>query len=740
MRKTIPAECTWVIVYDSKVTNPPDIEGAVNLHSPDTGYFGNPNRNFALETLKDHLNDEDWLYILDDDNIIHEKWYDGVKDHLGKCSMLHWSQAFPNNSIRAQAADVPVCGKVDTAQYMVRWSAAKNIRYRLVYEADGFYAEDCYHAAGGSTKLNDALCYYNYLRPNKSGNALWSHICMISMFKNEAKNIRRMLDSVTPYIDYWVLQDNGSTDGTPEVVEQWAKETRIPGKLYKVEEGWVNFGWNRDHLLQVALNEQHGCDWIMKMDCDETLEVDPSFDWKPFWDIKEHKPKSFHVPSILPGLIYYRAWIWDANLPWKFNHDPAHETIYLNDGVTGENFERTNLPTTFKMVAGQSYGESYTVPTKYVTDALKLEEKLIRENTMLTDLYHFWYIGKSYEDCYRGDFFPLKDVHQSEYARRVIFYFTQVVTVKHGGLVPTGIDEMAYYALCGAGNAYRFLKEYDKAIELYEAAIPFAPGRNDHLIYLAEIHWELRDFKRMLQYTTQMMDAARVNPFPNYYFLINTNMYNDTGTYCKVLHDIAIGGTQAIQLESVFVAKRKPRKMLWVVDDFYDDPNLVRQFALQQQFEDHSDWYKGRRTYERWHMPSVRHQFEQIMGQKIIRWDEHGMNGKFQYCVPENPLVYHYDTQQWAALIYLTPDAPFSSGTALYAHKESRIRHMEDHPNADRCFDGGFYDSSKFELVDYVGNVFNRLVIFNARSFHAATQYFGTDINNSRLFQIFFFD
>ena len=46
-------------------------------------------------------------------------------------------------------------------------------------------------------------------------------IVMITMFKNEAKSIRRMLESCYRYIDYWVFQDNGSTDGTPEIVREF---------------------------------------------------------------------------------------------------------------------------------------------------------------------------------------------------------------------------------------------------------------------------------------------------------------------------------------------------------------------------------------------------------------------------------------------------------------------------------------------------------------------------------------
>ena len=51
-----------------------------------------------------------------------------------------------------------------------------------------------------------------------------------------------------------------------------------------------------------------------------------------------------------------------------------------------------------------------------------------------------------------------------------------------------------------------------------------------------------------------------------------------------------------------------------------------------------------------------------------------------------------------------------------------------------------FYDSTNFELVDRVANVFNRLVIWDAKTIHAANKYFGDEIHNSRFFQLFFFD
>lgn len=557
-------------------------------------------------------------------------------------------------------------------------------------------------------------------------------ICMISMFKNESKGILRMLESTWKYIDYYVFQDNGSTDGTPDIVKEFFADKDVPGYIYNVEEGWVGFGWNRDHLLQKTLQTDHGCDLIMKMDCDEYLEVDDDFDWSIF----NAETESFHVPAVGGGFIYYRAWIWDSNLPWKFHHDPAHETIYIDD-ERGENFGRFNLPESFRMV-GTSDGESYTVRTKYITDALKLEEKMIREDNMLTDTYHLWYIGKSYFDCYQGNFYPFGQEHSKEFAKRFIFYFEKYL--EHMNV--QGIHEMSYYSAFLIGIGYKYLNDYEKAIHWFEYAERYCPPRNEHLVNLAETYWQLRQYDKMLEQTTRLIDPTRTLPFPQYFFLINTNLYVDSGEYPHYLHQVALEGIKeqkdSIERLSVNI-KTKPR--LWIVDDFYDDPYAVRDFALKQEFEPNLSYYKGSRSKEQYIVPGTKEAFENIIGRKIVNWtDVHGMCGRFQYCTAEDDLVYHCDGQTLAAMIYLTPDAPPSCGTSLFAHKRTGLRNENDFGQVSVFDETGFYDRSKFELVDTAGNVFNRLVIFDAKCIHSANEYFGTNITNSRLFQIFFFD
>jgi hypothetical protein len=176
-----------------------------------------------------------------------------------------------------------------------------------------------------------------------------------------------------------------------------------------------------------------------------------------------------------------------------------------------------------------------------------------------------------------------------------------------------------------------------------------------------------------------------------------------------------------------------------VVDNFYENPDSVRNFALSQAFNEHKDYHKGKRTDNCFRFNGIKEDFERILGVKIKNWDKYGTNGCFQICVAGDQIVYHNDVQEYAAVLFLTPDAPINTGTSFYRSKHTKtMKPTAD--NSDIIFKNGFLDSTEFEMVDTVGNVYNRIVLFDSKMIHAATQYFGTNEKNGRLFQLFFFD
>ena len=183
-------------------------------------------------------------------------------------------------------------------------------------------------------------------------------------------------------------------------------------------------------------------------------------------------------------------------------------------------------------------------------------------------------------------------------------------------------------------------------------------------------------------------------------------------------------------------------KALIVVDNFYKNPDTIRTFAYQQEFKHNNALYKGMRTPETFLFKGLKEEFEFLLQEKITLWEEHQFNGCFQVTSAENQQVYHCDENSWAAVIYLTPEAPPDSGTCLYRSKSTGMKDSAEGSKEElnSTFSGGFYDATKFDLVDKVGNLYNRLVIFKSTRIHSAGSYFGTNLGNGRLVHLFFFN
>lgn len=358
-------------------------------------------------------------------------------------------------------------------------------------------------------------------------------ICLNAMVGNEAKTITRMLESVAPHIDYYVIQCNGKEDNTNEIIESFFKEKGIPGFTYFIE--WNFPGFNRDHTLQQALKADHGCDWILRMDADERLQVDEDFDWSILDDTSA---QSYNIVAEAHDTKYFRTWFWNAKLPWFFQHDKRHETIHLPE--IGENFERRNMPYGFRHLVSQD-GETWAAPRKFLRDALELEIDKVVGNTVLDDLYHLWYIAKSYSDCYGNpNELPFGRKHSEEYARRSIWYFDRFLETVHGwdGSKPAvRQDEMAYFALIMMSHAIWFIGDKEKAIWYLNNAAQFAPERNEHYIYLNSYLEELKRYDEIIVNIDKMIQPERKNPFPNKSFLIENRAYYDTGNFLMELRE-----------------------------------------------------------------------------------------------------------------------------------------------------------------------------------------------------------
>jgi len=191
----------------------------------------------------------------------------------------------------------------------------------------------------------------------------------------------------------------------------------------------------------------------------------------------------------------------------------------------------------------------------------------------------------------------------------------------------------------------------------------------------------------------------------------------------------------------------KPKSIycnLMVIDNFYINAMETRKFVLTQEFKVMGN-YPGQRTvsYANQHLKDMIQGYIQHFAGKIIDWPEGDdtYNGAYQYTTSRNRTWVHNDGwNNWAGVLYLTPNAPVNSGTGIFRYKDGTRTVDEAEARGNKTLiDEHSQDYTKWELVDRVGNIFNRLVLFNSKQYHASLDYFGTNKENGRLFQVFFF-
>ena len=152
-----------------------------------------------------------------------------------------------------------------------------------------------------------------------------------------------------------------------------------------------------------------------------------------------------------------------------------------------------------------------------------------------------------------------------------------------------------------------------------------------------------------------------------------------------------------------------------IIDDFYNNPLDVREFALKQEFSVVGN-YPGFRTKSHTN-PSIYSTIQEAVknaGGQITDFSTDSHNGAYQYATSKDKSWIHADEQMWAGICFLTPDAPLTSGTGLYKHKETGLYCRPK--NADGSVDIKLLDTINKMLVPKVakskyGKRLNELII-----------------------------
>ena len=174
-----------------------------------------------------------------------------------------------------------------------------------------------------------------------------------------------------------------------------------------------------------------------------------------------------------------------------------------------------------------------------------------------------------------------------------------------------------------------------------------------------------------------------------------------------------------------------------IIDDFLDDPDRIRNFIIENKipFEKTGN-YPGKRT-----TPVDDIDYQNMITQKLYevlpfkkKMDPRSF--AFHLCLLGDETWGHIDPTDWAAVLYLTPNAPIEAGTLFLESDDQMMEKVRK-----GSYEG---ESSVVEcnLESAIGNVYNRMVLFRGREIPhlGVVGGFGDCLENGRLTQVFYFD
>jgi len=280
-----------------------------------------------------------------------------------------------------------------------------------------------------------------------------TNICLNMIVKNEEKVLPRLFRSLKDYIDYYVIVDTGSTDGTIPLIAREMAAYGIPGEVH--ERPWVNFGVNRQQALELALAADRA-DYLLFIDADEELGVsDPTFYEKlepgVSYELEKHHGG---VRYAVPHLVNVRT----CTYRWE---GPVHNYLVVTSGPKRRR-RRHDVWIVYHHGEGAK-SQGVTQEEKFLRDARILEEHL---ETNPGHPRSQFYLAQSYRDAGR------LEKALSEYKKRV--------------QLPGGWDEERFCAQLEVGRlSVRLEKTEDIVLAELLSAYNLRPTRAEPLYELA---------------------------------------------------------------------------------------------------------------------------------------------------------------------------------------------------------------------------------------------------------------
>tara|TARA_R110000782_G_scaffold102791_6_gene190208 strand:+ start:5217 stop:6296 length:1080 start_codon:yes stop_codon:yes gene_type:complete len=330
--------------------------------------------------------------------------------------------------------------------------------------------------------------------------------------KNEAKVIERALASVSLIVDYVVIFDTGSTDGTQDIIRDWLDENDIDGVVKSSP--WVNFAHNRTEAFNYAKEE---CDYILTLDADEVIA--PYVDGEPVLTSKISSvplltEDQIFITTSFGANRYLRTGFFKDGLNWMW-HQPVHEYPHADDQKTSSIAQGICTYVTQE-------GARSKDTNKYLRDALVFEQWVLDHPE---DGRAWFYMSQSYSDAnklvealaalevaLKYTTWPqeiyILHLRKARYKRRMGLPFLDVVgdLINAYNQLPNRAE-----AICDLLKGYKDTDSFQAMILLGERALKTVRMDEGDLFYETGAYlWELKDLMSVAYYYGGEQEKAKV--------------------------------------------------------------------------------------------------------------------------------------------------------------------------------------------------------------------------------------
>ena len=270
-------------------------------------------------------------------------------------------------------------------------------------------------------------------------------ICLNMIVKNESRIITRLLDSVRPIIDCYLICDTGSTDNTKQLITEYFEKAGITGSIIDVP--FKNFGYNRTKAMEEALKTS-GADYILLLDADMKLVVESSFKKEAL------TAKAYHLLQKNNVISWWNVRMIHSSVD-AVCVGPTHEYYDLRGGVNAENFPDLWI---------DDVGDGGCKGDKFDRDIRLLKEGL--EESPDNGRYLF-YLGNSYFNSNR--------------AEESIPYYKKRIEVG-------GWYEEIWYSYYNLGFAYQRIGQNEQAIAMWLGGYEVCKTRSENIYEITKYY------------------------------------------------------------------------------------------------------------------------------------------------------------------------------------------------------------------------------------------------------------